>query len=176
MSAAAFFKGKWLGHPLHPVLVHIPAGLWPASLIFDVLTRAGVGGNVFVRLSFFGITLGLAVALLSIPSGLFDWSEIKKEKPAWKIGLWHMALNLVVTALFAANFGLRINDFQTARAVGNPPLMLSLIGVGLLFISSYLGGRMVYDQGISVARTSKNKWRKRAERGAANIPSGRENK
>ncbi len=176
MTIADFLKGKWLRHPLHPVIIHIPMGLWPAALIFDLFTRIGIGGNALVRLSFFCIALGLAATLFAVPTGLVDWTGIKKEKPAWKIGLWHMAMNLIVTALFAANFGLRFKDFQTAQFVGNAPLLLSGIGVVLLFFSGYLGGLMVYDRGISVARMSKNKWRRRAERGGANVPPEKEKK
>ena len=26
----AFLQGKWLGHPLHPAMVHLPTGAWTA--------------------------------------------------------------------------------------------------------------------------------------------------
>ena len=32
MSLKDLLQGKWLGHPLHPALVHVPTGLWPAAL------------------------------------------------------------------------------------------------------------------------------------------------
>jgi uncharacterized membrane protein len=48
MKGIDFLKGKWLGHPLHPILVHIPMALWPASLIFDLLSGSATGGNVMV--------------------------------------------------------------------------------------------------------------------------------
>ena len=170
MALTDILKGKWLGHPLHPILVHIPVGLWPSALVFDLLSRAGVGGNTMVRLSFLSIAAGLVVALLAVPTGIVDWSGIKKENPAWKIGLWHMGLNIVVAALFAVNLGLRVGTFRTATFVEGMLAGLSAIGVVVLFISAYLGGFMVYDRGISVARMSKKKWRKRAERGGANVP------
>jgi uncharacterized membrane protein len=171
-----FFKGTWLKHPLHPMLVHLPAGLWPAALIFDLLSQAHFGGNAIVRLSFFCIVLGLIATALAIPAGLADWAGIKKENPAWKLGLYHMALNLLATVIYAINFGLRFQTFKTATHVEMLPLILSVIGVALLFPSAYLGGRMVSDYGISVARMSKGKWRKIAERGNANLPPQKEKK
>ena len=123
-----------------------------------------------MRLSFFCIVLGLAATLPAVPSGLVDWMEIKKEKPAWKIGLYHMALNLVVTILFAVDFGLRVSTFQSATMVEPTALALSAIGTGLLFVSAYLAGLMVYDHGIAVARLSKKKWRGLAEQAGANVP------
>jgi uncharacterized membrane protein len=175
MKASDFFKGKWLGHPLHPALVHLPTGLWPAALVFDLLSQAGLG-NVMVQLSFFCIALGLLAALAAVPAGIFDWSEIKKEKTAWKIGVWHMALNLLAALLFAANLGLRIGTFQTGSVVPMPAVVLSAIGVFLVMVSGYLGGQMVYSHGIGVARMSKKKWRMMAEKGGSNVPPESEKK
>jgi uncharacterized membrane protein len=165
-----FLKGKWLGHPLHPIVVHVPMAMWPGALIFDLLSQWNIGGNAMVRLSFYAIVFGLVASLLAVPTGLLDWSGIKKEKPAWKIGLYHMSLNLVVALLFAINLGLRWQTFREATTVAGTPLLLSVIGTALLIVSAYLGGLMVYDYGISVARMSKKKWRKIAEAGGANVP------
>jgi uncharacterized membrane protein len=163
-------KGKWLGHPLHPILAHVPMAMWPGALIFDLLSQWNIGGNASVRLSFYAIAFGLVASLLALPTGLIDWSGIKKEKPAWKIGLYHMTLNLVVVVLFAINLGLRAQTFHDATKVAGTPLILSLVGAALLIGSAYLGGMMVYEYGISVARMSKEKWRKIAEAGGANVP------
>jgi uncharacterized membrane protein len=162
-------KGKWLGHPLHPILVHVPMAVWPAALVFDLLSRAGIGGNAIVRTSFFAIGFGLAVALLAVPTGIVDWWGIKREKPAWKIGLWHMLLNGLVLVLFAINFTLRLDTYREAGIVSDVPLSLSFAGTLTLFVSAYLGGRMVYAYGINVARLSKDKWRKIAESAGANV-------
>lgn len=165
-----FLKGKWLKHPLHPILVHMPLALWPGALILDTLSQFDFAGNALVQLSFYCIAFGLIVALPAVITGLVDWSAIKKEKPAWKIGIYHMALNLVVALIFAINLGLRLPDFQNSQTVAGLPLALSAIGTLLLLLSAYLGGLMVYDHGISVARMSKDKWRRRAEAGGANLP------
>ena len=164
----AFFKGKWLKHPLHPIVVHVPMAMWPSALIFDVLSRWN--GNDMVRLSFYAIIFGLIASLLAGPTGVVDWSGVKKEKPTWKIGLYHMILNLVVVVLFAINLGLRVHTFRRATVVEGAPLALSIIGTVLLIGSAYLGGLMVYDYGISVARMSRKKWRRIAEAGGANLP------
>ena len=165
-----FLKGKWLGHPLHPIIVHVPMAMWPGALIFDLLSQWHIGGNAMVRLSFYAIFFGLVAALLAVPTGLLDWTGIKKEKPAWKIGLYHMALNLVVALLFAVNLGLRWQTVRDATQVAGTPFLLSAVGTALLIGSAYLGGMMVYQYGISVARMSKEKWRKIAEAGGANLP------
>jgi uncharacterized membrane protein len=163
-----FLKGKWLGHPLHPILVHVPMAMWPGALIFDLLSRWN--GNVTVQLSFYALIFVLVTSLLAVPTGVIDWSGVKKGKPAWKLGLCHMILNLVVAVLFAINLGLRVHTFRYDTIVTGAPLALSIIGTALLIGSAYLGGLMVYDYGISVARMSKKKWRNIAEVGGANLP------
>jgi len=162
-----FLQGKWLGHPLHAVLVHLPVALWPMVLVFDLLTRAGVGGNAFVQTSFYALGLGLASALLAIPAGLADWWDIKRENPAWKLGLYHLALNTIITGAAMINLGLRISTFREAASVALVPLSLSFFITVLLLASGYLGGRMTYNYGISVARVNAEKRQRMAQAGRA---------
>lgn len=164
-----FLQGKWLNHPLHPALVHIPTALWPAAFLFDLLAQSG-GDNTFVQLSFYAILIGLIVAVLAIPTGFADWTDIKREKPAWKLGLYHMLLNLTVFVLWGINLALRVQTVQSAETVPMGLLALSGVATLLLLISGYLGGRMIYAYGISVARLSKKKWRKIALEGGAAVP------
>lgn len=165
-----FLKGKWLGHPLHPILVHVPMAAWPGALVFDLLSQMEIGGNGMVRLSFYSILLGLVAVLAAVPTGVLDWGEIKQDKPAWKLGLYHMALNLVVAIVFAINLGVRMESYRSALKVAGWPLALSAVGTLLLAGSAYLGGLMVYDYGINVARMSKGKWRKIAEKSGSRVP------
>lgn len=169
MTLKKFLQGTWLGHPLHPALVHVPTGLWTAALVFDVLTVLGIGGNALVRTSYYAILAGFIVALLAIPAGLADWWDIGRDKPAWKLGLYHMLINALVTLLALANLFLRGGEALEATAVPTVPLVLSALMVGLLAVSGYLGGRMVFSYGTSVARQSKPKWRQRAEAGGAQM-------
>lgn len=166
----AFLQGRWLGHPLHPALVHVPVGLLPSALLLDVLSRAGVGGNAVVQTSFYCIALGLAVALVAAPAGLADWLEIKPKRPAYRMGLWHMGLNLLAVVVWGVNLVLRWGTFRSQTRVEWTPLALSVAGTAVLFVSGYLGSRMVFDQGVGVARMSKKRWRALAVAGRANVP------
>ena len=163
-------QGKWLGHPLHPALVHIPVGLFPAALLCDILSRSAIGGNLLVQTAFCCILVGIIVTLLAAPAGLADWLDIKSGRPAYKIGIWHMALNLVVILLFATNLALRWKAFRSQPKVELIPLILSALGTAILLVSGYLGSLMVFDQGIGIARMSKGKWRKFAVAGQSNTP------
>jgi uncharacterized membrane protein len=168
-------QGKWLGHPLHPALVHLPTGLWTNALLFDLLSCWGeIGGNPLVRTSFACIAVGLIAVPLAVPTGLAEWVEIKSGKPAKKLGLIHLALNVLATVLFLLNLWLRWDDARHAGRVTFAQAALTFAGVIVLGVSGYLGGTMVYDHGVGVARFSKDKWRRIAEAHHANLPPAKE--
>jgi uncharacterized membrane protein len=170
MGLKGFLQGKWLGHPLHPALVHVPVGLWPGALLFDLLSLGWREDGLWVQISFYAIALGLGGAVVSMAPGFADWSGIKREKPAWKLGLTHMILNLGAAAVWAFNLWIRWPHFQEATRARPLEILLSVLGVGLLLAGAWFGKRMVFDQGTSVARLSKNELRKRAEKGKSALP------
>lgn len=145
-------------------------GLWPSALVFDLLANFGPGGNALVRISFCAILAGLVAALAAIPTGLADWLEIKPDKPAWKIAIFHMIANSAGATVWLANLLVRLESLDTARSVSGLALGLSVAGTLLVAFSGYLGGQMVYDQGIGIARTSKSQWRRIAKQGGARLP------
>ena len=80
-----------------------------------------------------------------------------------------MLLNLLVVAIFVLNFALRWDD-RDAKRVSAVQLLLSLLGTGVLGFAVYLGGRMTFDYGVSVARHSKKRWRAIAQAAKARLP------
>jgi len=168
-------QGKWLGHPVHPALLHVPMGLLPAALVFDILSRVsdsstGGAGAAMAVTSFYCIAAGLIVCLLAAPAGMADWLQIKPNRPAHGMGLWHMGLNVLGLVLWAVNLGLRWNRLGEGAHVPVAGLVLSVLGTGLLVVAAYLGSRMVFGQGIGVARFSKEKWKRIAAAGGARLP------
>lgn len=170
MTGRDFLQGKWMGHPLHAAVVHVPMGLWPAAFLFDLLNLAGVSPEFLGLVSFLAILLGLLAVLLAVPTGWMDWMEIKREKPAWKLGLAHMIINGLASLVWLVNLIVRIPGLGEAERVTGTAVGLSAFGFVFLAIGAWLGGRMVFDQGTSIARSSKEKLRKAAEEGGANLP------
>jgi len=146
-----FLEGKPLRHPLHPMLVHFPIGLFLVSFLLDLTSLAFPSVPNLVRSSFYAMLLGIITALIAAVPGFIDYTDIRSDHPGKRTATAHLALNLIVVALYGINLGVRssiLNDFKTPLA----PLILSLVGIGLLSASGYLGGRLVYDQGIAVGR------------------------
>lgn len=167
-----FLQGRWIGHPLHAAIVHVPIGAWPASLAFDVLSRLNLGGNAMVRTSFACIAAGLVVTLAAVPTGLADWWDIRREKPAHKLGIYHMAVMAISAVLFSVNLILRWNDVAVATQVTATQLALSAFATAVMLVGMWLGQRLAYEHGIGVARVSKKRWRKYAEAAGVNVPEG----
>ncbi len=149
------FQGRPLGHPLHPMLVHLPIGLWLLSFALDIisLTRANAAsGFAFNRASFYALLAGLAFAVLAMITGLADYSDIRRDHPARRTATWHMALNLTAFVVYAASAVMR---YLFGFYIPAPPLaafVLSCVGVALISVSGYLGGVMVYADGVGVGR------------------------
>jgi uncharacterized membrane protein/nitrite reductase/ring-hydroxylating ferredoxin subunit len=146
-----FLEGKPLRHPLHPMLVHFPIGLFILSLLLDLASLAFSSTPDLVRDAFYAMLLGVITALVAAVPGLVDYTDIRSDHPGKRIATAHLTLNLIVVGLYGINLGVRsstLDEFKTPLG----PLILSLVGIALLSASGYLGGRLVYDEGISVGR------------------------
>lgn len=144
-------QGRPFGHPLHPILNHFPIALFVISLLFDVSTLFGYGGNVFVLAAFYAMLLGVVTGVLAAITGLADYLDIRADHPGKRNATLHMGLNLTMLVLYAANLNLRNGDLAAGSA-SILPFLLSLAGVGIIGVSGYLGGQLVYDDGVGVGR------------------------
>jgi nitrite reductase/ring-hydroxylating ferredoxin subunit/uncharacterized membrane protein len=147
----ALLQGKPFGHPLHPALVHFPIGLFVLSLVLDIASYLNVTSNDLFQASLYTMAFGIVMGVLAALAGLVDRSDIRLDHPARKTSTIHMVLNLTAIGLFGINFFLRLGQSNLA-GLPLPYLLLSFVGVGIILVSGYLGGTMVYDSGIGVGR------------------------
>jgi len=141
------------GHPIHPMIIPFPIGLWVFSLIADLiyLWRGNpVWGDYIAFYTLLGGIIGAAIA--AVP-GLIDWGSLKDPKVV-KVANWHARLNVIALLIFAASFYLRTTS-GSALVGGsyNIPVALSVLGVILISISGYLGGELVFKHGVAVDRS-----------------------
>jgi len=133
-------------HPIHPMLVPLPIGLWVFSLVTDIIYRTS-GNVVWASVAYYAMAGGIIGALLAALPGLIDFLALKPSGVK-KIALWHMAINLAATTLFCINLYLR-----TGVPGASTPFILSIIGVFSILVSGWLGGQMVYVHGLGVDET-----------------------
>ncbi|GAB3144119.1 DUF2231 domain-containing protein [Microbispora hainanensis] len=141
------------GHPFHPMLVAVPIGAWVASMVFDLASRFAPDPGFLAEGSKWLIAIGVLGALAAAMAGFLDLFAIPAGTPAFRTGLLHMGLNLVITAAYAAGFLWR--QALSPTAAGGPvalgPLLLSAGSLALLVVSGYLGGKLAYRYGVRVA-------------------------
>jgi len=146
-----FLEGKPLRHPLHPMLVHFPIGLFILSFLFDLASLVFPFELYLVRDSFYAMLLGVIMALIAAVPGFVDYTDIRSDHPGKRTATAHLTLNLIVVAIYGINLGVRSSTLDELKTP-IVPLVLSLIGIALLSAAGYLGGRLVYDEGIAVGR------------------------
>lgn len=138
-SPASIFK-----HPIHPMFVVFPIGLWIFSFISDLIFYFGGGVAVWREVAYWTMAGGVIGALIAAVPGYIDFRSLSGGPK--RIATWHMGINLGLVVLFAVNLWLRAGG----AAIAPLPLVLSLIGVVGLGISGWLGGHLVYVHGVAV--------------------------
>jgi uncharacterized membrane protein len=59
-------------HPIHPMLIVFPIGLWIFSLVCDLLHLAGASGDAWLTVAFYSMVGGLIGALCAAVPGFID--------------------------------------------------------------------------------------------------------
>ena len=131
-------------HPIHPMLVPIPIGLWIFSFVADLFYVSGSTNPAWPTVAFYCMGGGIVGALAAAVPGLIDLLSLPAGPRSTAIK--HMAINLTVVALYVINFWMRMQ----AQGAPGKLVWLSLIALGLLVISGWLGGKMVYEHGVAV--------------------------
>lgn len=138
------------GHPVHPMLVAFPLGLWITSFLTDILYYF-VRNPTLLVISKFMIAAGCIGALAAAIPGLIDWLAIS-DRRITRIANWHARLNIIALIVFAISLYFRMQ--AGSHLVGyslKAPFLLSLLGVVLITISGWLGGELAYKHGVGVA-------------------------
>ncbi|WP_410573753.1 DUF2231 domain-containing protein [Amycolatopsis sp. cmx-4-61] len=130
-------RGRWLGHPLHPLVVTVPIGAWLCSALFDLLPGQEEAARRLVA-------TGLLTAPVAVLLGLFDYADLDERQR--RVGLAHAAGNAVATALFGASYAARTRG-RVARG-----RVLGALGLAMTSAGGALGGHLAYAQGAGFFR------------------------
>ncbi|MET7732119.1 Rieske 2Fe-2S domain-containing protein [Streptomyces sp. NPDC005402] len=123
--------GKWLGHPVHPLLVQVPIGSWLSAAVLDLRKGRPREAGLLVG-------VGLAAAVPAALTGAVDWAEL--QRPQMRVGLVHAVSNTAAVGLYTASLACRVTGRTRAgRALG----FLGLMAVGT---GGMLGGHLAYRQ------------------------------
>lgn len=146
-------KAQIKSHPIHPMLVAFPVGLWVASLVFDVIA-VNTSNNLMWAAGFYCVVGGCVGAVLAAVAGVIDLlSVVPPRSSARKRGYMHGGLNTVALVLFLSVAYRRGGPWEMPDATA---LWLSLLGVVLIGVSGWMGGTLVYRNQIGVDRRYAN--------------------
>jgi uncharacterized membrane protein len=140
-------RARFLGHPIHPMVVVIPLGLFISAAVFDGLYYWR-GDTMFATISYYNIAGGILGGLLAAAFGLVDWLAIPAGTRAKRIGIFHAAINVTMVMLFAAAWIARsaLPDLAPTTLV----LGIELAAIALALLGGWLGGELVDRLGVGV--------------------------
>lgn len=141
-------EAKFLGHPVHMMIIHFPIGLIPVSFVFDLI---GLKSNdeSFAKAGYYCLTLGLFTAILSAFFGFVDYLRIPENKTnSRRKGLIHMFLNLTWIFIIGIVWGLRLNAIPSNYIESATEVIVTAVAVLILLISNHFGGDLVIKEGI----------------------------
>jgi uncharacterized membrane protein len=132
-------------HPIHPMLIPFPIALWMFSLASDLIYLFGFGGAVWKDIALYTMAGGIIGGLAAAIPGYIDYRSLS-DPVIVRLAQMHMVINVGLIVLFTINAGLRILNGPEALL----PVLLSVLGVAALAVSGWLGGELVYVQGVAV--------------------------
>lgn len=140
-------KVKVLGHPIHPMLIVFPLGLLAIAVLFDIL-RMFTGNEALAEVAFWNIAAGVIGGLAAALFGFIDWLNVPSGTRAKQIGLLHGGGNVVVVALFAVSWLLRLGEPNYIPST--LAFVLGAAAVLLALVTGWLGGELVYRLRVGV--------------------------
>jgi len=134
------------GHPLHPILITLPIGLFVATFLFDIVYWQ-TGRDAFATGALWLLGAGIVGAALAAVTGLIDFfgdQRIRDLGDSWQHAIGNVIMVLVQLFSFYERY-----RYGTS-AVVPLGLVLSLISVLILLFTGWKGGEMVFRHRVAV--------------------------
>jgi len=134
------------GHPIHPILITLPIGLFVATFLFDVVfwsTRTQIWATAALWLLGFGLIGAAAAATAGVIDFVGD-RRIRNLSDAWQHAIGNVVLVLIQLFSFYQRY-----RYGTSAVV---PLGLSLsfVAVLIMLFTGWKGGDLVFRHRVAV--------------------------
>lgn len=138
------------GHPIHPALVALPIGILVWALVANIIYAFTDHNLTWYDVAQYSSLAGIITGLAAAVPGLGDYLTIGKDSDARDMGIIHAVLNVTVLALFAIAFALMLDRNADGGGMLTIVIVLQALGVGLLSMSGWIGGEMVFRKHLGV--------------------------
>lgn len=152
MKTFDVLKGKVFGHPVHMMLVHFPAALFPFSAAVS-LAALIYSSSELALFNFYIICTGTVMGWLALVFGLIELMQILNEKRTIKTVLMHGGLNTLWLCIFTVIAGVQLKYYPGIPVPSVTQVITELIVVSVMIYSNYLGGELVLKYGIGKKTT-----------------------
>ncbi|WP_225830729.1 Rieske (2Fe-2S) protein [Streptomyces sp. NK08204] len=123
--------GRWLGHPVHPLMVQVPIGSWLSAAVLDLCPGRSREAGLLIG-------VGLTAAGPAALAGAVDWAELHRTQQ--RVGLVHALANTAAVGLYAASLTCRAKG-RTGAGRG-----FGFLGLTAAATGGMLGGHLAYRQ------------------------------
>lgn len=137
------------GHPSHPPLTDATIGIYTFATIAALADVLGISDAAATHGWWLALLAGLIVTGATAVTGLVDWLKIERGTPLFRTATSHMIAMLSATLFFLLALLTGKDSFDSGNVTAGP-LLLTLIGFGLLTLGGWLGGSIVYVHGMRV--------------------------
>jgi len=140
-------RTKIFGHPVHPMLIVLPLGLFTGAVVFDAV-YLWWGFASLASVGHWNIVAGIAGGLLAAIAGFLDWLAIPAGTRAKRIGIYHALSNVTALLVFTAVFWMRYNSVDLAPT--SRLFAIEVVALAFGAFGGWLGGELVDRLGVGV--------------------------
>ena len=139
-------SANFMGHPIHPILITLPIGLFVGTLLCDIVYWITANAT-FATAGIWLLGAGLVAAALAAVAGVIDFlgdERIRNISDAWQHAIGNVIMVLV--QLFSFYWRYRYGP----AAVVPVGLILSVVAVAILVFTGWKGGELVFRHRVAV--------------------------
>lgn len=140
---------KFLGHPVHMILIHFPAALFPMDFICSLLFY-NTSNATFGYAAYYAMFGGTILGWLSVVTGAIDLISIKQGGAVISKALIHGTINMAVVTCYTVFTVILYSNYPNLPKPGLTLLVVKAGVNGLMIVGNYLGGNLVLKDKIGV--------------------------
>ena len=141
---------KFLGHPIHVMLIHFPSALFPMDLVCYFLYYY-YGNASFAEASFYAMAGGVILGWTSALFGALDLSGISvKNEVVMKKALIHGGINASVVIVYTVLACSAYKKYPVMAEASLALLLVKFFTVSFMIVGNYIGGSLILKHKVAI--------------------------